>query len=95
LTYRGGRSAASAHPTPAFLAETPFDTRVTKSVKRAYSAVDKLSMRIGDTLRRYPAARIFVIAYMVREAQLGPGDLWRTYSQTNCVAAGAGAIVTE
>ena len=50
----------------AMMQESPFDTKVARGVKRAYSSLDKLSWRIGATLRRYPIARIFVIAYMVR-----------------------------
>ncbi|KAG8042213.1 hypothetical protein G9C98_000204 [Cotesia typhae] len=49
---------------PTFLIETPFDTGVTRRVKRAYSALDTISIRIGVFLRRYPLARIFVIIYI-------------------------------
>ncbi len=41
------------------------DTRMTRGVKRAYSSLDRLSLRVGVALRRYPLARIFVLAYMV------------------------------
>ncbi len=74
-TYRRNNAAAnlavnaqspnSAADVPPFLRETPTDTRVARGVKRAYSSLDKLSLRIGVALRRYPLARIFVIAYMV------------------------------
>ncbi len=64
-------AAASASDPPPFLRESPLDTSVARGVKRgvnsAYSSVDKLSLRIGVALRRYPLARIFVIAYMVRK----------------------------
>ena len=49
---------------PAFFMETPFDTGVARRVKRAYSTLDAISVRIGVFLRRYPLARIFVIIYM-------------------------------
>ncbi|KAK0096657.1 hypothetical protein PV326_004797 [Microctonus aethiopoides] len=49
---------------PTFLIETPFDTGVTRRVKRAYSSLDAISVRIGRFLRSYPLARIFVIFYI-------------------------------
>ncbi|XP_008545397.1 golgin-84 [Microplitis demolitor] len=49
---------------PTFLIESPFDTGVTRRVKRAYSTLDTISIRIGVFLRRYPLARIFVIIYI-------------------------------
>ncbi|KAJ8680414.1 hypothetical protein QAD02_016201 [Eretmocerus hayati] len=49
---------------PSFLMESPFDTGVTRRVKRAYSTLDAVSVRIGVFLRRYPLARIFVLIYM-------------------------------
>lgn len=50
---------------PTFLIETPFDTGVTRRVKRAYSLLDAISIRTGVFLRRYPLARILVLIYMV------------------------------
>lgn len=50
---------------PTFLMETPFDTSVTRRVKRAYSSLDAISVRTGVFLRRYPLARILVLFYMV------------------------------
>lgn len=50
---------------PSFLMESPFDTGVTRRVKRAYSTLDAVGIRIGVFLRRYPLARIFVLIYMV------------------------------
>jgi hypothetical protein len=50
---------------PSFLMESPFDTGVTRRVKRAYSSLDAVSIRTGVFLRRYPLARIFVLCYMV------------------------------
>ncbi|XP_042210629.1 golgin subfamily A member 5-like isoform X1 [Homarus americanus] len=49
---------------PSFLVESPFDGGVTRQVKRAYSTLDKFSVRLGVFLRRYPIARVFVIVYM-------------------------------
>ena len=49
---------------PTFLMETPFDTGVTRGVKRAYSSLDAISVRTGVFLRRYPLARILVFFYM-------------------------------
>ena len=50
---------------PSFLMESPFDTGVTRRVKRAYSSLDAVSIRTGVFLRRYPLARILVLCYMV------------------------------
>lgn len=50
---------------PSFLQESPFDGATARQVKRVYTEIDKLSIRIGVALRRYPIARIFVIFYMV------------------------------
>ncbi|GAB1860836.1 Golgin subfamily A member 5 [Camponotus japonicus] len=49
---------------PTFFMETPFDTSVTRRVKRAYSSLDAISIRTGVFLRRYPLARILVLIYM-------------------------------
>lgn len=49
---------------PSFLVESPFDGGMTRHVKRAYSTLDKFSVRLGVFLRRYPIARVFVIVYM-------------------------------
>lgn len=50
---------------PTFLSESPGDTGVTRRVKRAYSSLDTLGIRVGVFLRRYPLARILLIVYMV------------------------------
>lgn len=50
---------------PTLLSENPSDTVVARKVKRAYSSLDTLGIRVGAFLRRYPLARIFVIIYMV------------------------------
>ncbi|OWF43826.1 golgin subfamily A member 5-like isoform X2 [Mizuhopecten yessoensis] len=49
---------------PAFMRETATDTEVTKKMKRAANSIDKLGIRLGVFLRRYPIARVFVILYM-------------------------------
>ncbi|XP_011506310.1 PREDICTED: golgin-84 [Ceratosolen solmsi marchali] len=49
---------------PSFLIESPFDTGVARRVKRAYSSLDAVGVRIGLFLRRYPLARILVLIYM-------------------------------
>ena len=61
---------------PSFLRETPLDAVVTKNVKRAANTIDRFSVRLGVFLRRYPIARLFVIAYMVRSIVL-ISDQWR------------------
>lgn len=50
---------------PIFMQENPFDTRVARRVKRAYSSLDSAGVRIGVLLRRYPLIRIFVVFYIV------------------------------
>ncbi|XP_063709068.1 golgin-84 [Culicoides brevitarsis] len=49
---------------PNFMQENPFDTRFSRRVKRAYSSLDSVGIRIGVFLRMYPLARIFVIFYI-------------------------------
>ncbi|CAG0894076.1 unnamed protein product [Darwinula stevensoni] len=50
---------------PSFMIENPFDSGVTRRVKRAYSTLDRFSVRLGRTLRRYPMARTLIIIYMI------------------------------
>lgn len=50
---------------PSLFKENPHDNKVAKSVKKAYTSIDKFSVRLGIFLRRYPIARSFVIFYMV------------------------------
>lgn len=50
---------------PRLFQETPFDTRVARRVKRAYSTLDSLGVRVGVILRHYPIVRIFTIFYVV------------------------------
>lgn len=50
---------------PHFMKELPSDARVTRNVKRAANTLDKLGIRLGVFLRRYPIARLFLIVYMI------------------------------
>ncbi|RZF40437.1 hypothetical protein LSTR_LSTR013899 [Laodelphax striatellus] len=50
---------------PTFLMESPFDTSVTRRVKRAYSSLDAVGIRTSIFLRRYPLARIIVLLYVI------------------------------
>ncbi|KAJ6636387.1 Golgin-84 [Pseudolycoriella hygida] len=49
---------------PNFLQENPFDTDVARRVKRAYSNLDSMGIRLGVFFRRYPLVRILVIFYV-------------------------------
>lgn len=49
---------------PNFMMENPFDTRVARRVKRAYSSLDAVGIRLGIFMRRYPLMRVFVIIYI-------------------------------
>ncbi len=49
---------------PNFLQENPFDTAVSRRVKRAYSNLDAMGIRLGVFLRRYPLIRILAIFYV-------------------------------
>lgn len=49
---------------PNFMQENPFDTRVARRIKRAYSSLDSTGIRLGVFLRRYPLVRVFVIVYV-------------------------------
>lgn len=46
-----------------FMLENPFDTRVVRRVKRAYSTLDSAGIRVGLFLRR-PLIRVFFIIYV-------------------------------
>ena len=48
-----------------FFAENSADNQVARHLKKAYSSVDRFSFRLGIFLRRYPLARVMVIAYML------------------------------
>lgn len=49
---------------PDFMTVNPFDSRMSRRVKRAYSNLDQVGVRLGVFLRRYPLARIFSIFYV-------------------------------
>jgi hypothetical protein len=49
---------------PHFMMLNPFDSRMSRRVKRAYSNLDQLGVRLGVFLRRYPLARIFSVFYV-------------------------------
>nr|XP_033330607.1 golgin-84 [Megalopta genalis]XP_033330608.1 golgin-84 [Megalopta genalis]XP_033330609.1 golgin-84 [Megalopta genalis] len=64
ISYNTNDTDDTKAQVPTFLMETPFDTGVTRRVKRAYSSLDAISIRTGVFLRRYPLARILVLIYM-------------------------------
>ncbi|XP_031836064.1 golgin A5 [Nomia melanderi] len=64
ISYNANDTDDAKAQVPTFLMETPFDTGVTRRVKRAYSSLDAISIRTGVFLRRYPLARILVLIYM-------------------------------
>ncbi len=47
------------------LREKPYDPDITKKVKRAATEIDKLGIRLGVFLKRYPAVRLGVIFYAI------------------------------
>ncbi|KAG5680899.1 hypothetical protein PVAND_010378 [Polypedilum vanderplanki] len=47
-----------------FLTINPFDSHMSKKVKRAYSNFDQLGIRISRYLNRYPLARLFSVFYV-------------------------------
>lgn len=49
---------------PILMRENPFDNRVARRVKRAYSTLDSAGIRLGAFLRRYPLMRIVVLMYV-------------------------------
>lgn len=60
----GDRDEEVRQRLPTFMREGVADTEVTRRVKRYVNTIDKVSIRLGVFLRRYPIARIFVIVYM-------------------------------
>ena len=44
---------------------TPYDPDIAKKVKRAANELDKLGIRLGIFLKRYPAVRLVVILYAI------------------------------
>ncbi|CAF0827838.1 unnamed protein product [Rotaria sp. Silwood1] len=47
------------------LRETPYDPDIAKKVKRAANELDRLGIRLGVFLKRYPAVRLGVIFYAI------------------------------
>ncbi|KAH9417320.1 Golgin sub A member 5 [Dermatophagoides pteronyssinus] len=45
--------------------DNPNDGQVTRKVKRAYTAIDKFSIRLGNFLRQYPSARAAFLCYII------------------------------
>ncbi|OTF73310.1 golgin-like protein [Euroglyphus maynei] len=45
--------------------DNPNDGQVTRKVKRAYTAIDKFSIRLGNFLRLYPSARAAFLIYII------------------------------
>lgn len=50
---------------PNFMMVNPFDSRISRRVKRAYSSLDQIGVRLGVFLRRYPLARIISVFYVI------------------------------
>lgn len=66
LPYMCGNETDDAKSqVPNFMVENPFDNNVARRVKRAYSSLDSIGVRLGVFLRRYPLIRILVIVYVV------------------------------
>ena len=47
------------------LRETPYDPDIAKKMKRAANEIDRLGIRLGVFLKRYPAVRLGVIFYAI------------------------------
>lgn len=47
------------------LRETPYDPDIAKKMKRAANEIDRLGIRLGIFLKRYPAVRLGVIFYAI------------------------------
>lgn len=74
---------------PNFMRENPFDTRVARRMKRAYTFLDAAGIRLGVFLRRYPLVRTMTIVYVallhfwVMFVLLSSASLGSTPNQTN------------
>lgn len=55
---------AKSSQVPNFMRENPFDTRVARRMKRAYSTLDSAGVRLGVFMRRYPLVRTMAIVYV-------------------------------
>ncbi|KAF8774776.1 Golgin subfamily A member 5 like protein [Argiope bruennichi] len=63
--YVGINNNDSERKSKAVFLENPFDSALTRKVKRVYSSIDSFSIRLGVFFRRYPITRVFVIIYML------------------------------
>lgn len=61
----GGGGGGGGGRVGALFSESTSDSRVARHLKKAYTSVDRFSFRLGVFLRRYPLARVMVIAYML------------------------------
>ncbi|XP_054714265.1 golgin subfamily A member 5-like [Uloborus diversus] len=64
-TYVGMNNNESDRKAKAVFLENPFDSALTRRVKRVYGSIDSLSIRLGVFFRRYPISRVFVFVYML------------------------------
>lgn len=65
VPYTSGNETDDAKSqVPNFMVENPFDNNMARRVKRAYSSLDSIGIRLGVFLRRYPLIRILVIFYV-------------------------------
>lgn len=65
ITVASDSTDSTQGRSPFFLTENSSDNQVSRHLKKAYSSVDRFSFRLGIFLRRYPLARVMVIAYML------------------------------
>ncbi|XP_055949143.1 golgin subfamily A member 5-like [Argiope bruennichi] len=63
--YVGINNNDSERKSKAVFLENPFDSALTRKVKRVYTSIDSFSIRLGVFFRRYPITRVFVIIYML------------------------------
>ncbi|CAL1280458.1 unnamed protein product [Larinioides sclopetarius] len=63
--YVGINNNESERKSKAVFLENPFDSALTRRVKRVYGSIDSFSIRLGVFFRRYPITRVFVIIYML------------------------------
>ncbi|XP_042901915.1 golgin subfamily A member 5 isoform X2 [Parasteatoda tepidariorum] len=64
-TFVGISSSETERKSKAVFLDNPFDSTLTRRVKRVYGSLDSFSIRLGVFFRRYPASRVFVIIYML------------------------------
>lgn len=64
-TYVGINNNDTERKSKSMFLDNPFDSAMTRKVKRVYGTIDALSIRLGVFFRRFPIARVFVIIYMI------------------------------